>query len=326
MKKYIGCDLGGTNLRAAIVDVNNDSVVMHQMKIPTLAREGHDAVMQRMADLVLETIRSANLTREEIGGIGIGVPGVLDLEKGETLFLPNLPGTWPHVPLQATITKLTGLPVVLLNDVRSITHGEWRFGAGRGVDTLAVFAIGTGIGGGLVVNGQLHLGIGGTGGELGHTVIDFNGPLCGCGNKGCLEALASGPAIAAMGMKAVAQGLTTRLADMCEGDLNRITPKLIAQTAEAGDEIAKDIFEQAGFYLGIAAANISVALGPRRIIIAGGVAQAGDLLLEPIRRTLRERVTVMPVEQVEVVQSQLKNKAGVIGVACWAAKELRGSS
>lgn len=114
MKKYIGCDLGGTNLRAAIVDVNNNSAVLHQMKIPTLAREGHEAVMQRMADLVLETIRSANLQKEDIGGIGIGVPGVLDLEKGETLFLPNLPGTWPRVPLRATITRLTGLRTVLL--------------------------------------------------------------------------------------------------------------------------------------------------------------------------------------------------------------------
>ena len=252
----------------------------------------------------------------------LSVNGVLDLEKGETLFLPNLPGTWPHVPLQATITKLTGLSTVLLNDVRSITHGEWRFGAGRGGDTLAVFAIGTGIGGGLVINGQLHLGIGGTGGELGHTVIDFNGPRCGCGNYGCLEAYASGPAIAAMGMKAVAQGLTTRLSEMCKYDLNRITPELIAQAAQEGDEIAKDIFEQAGFYLGIAAANICSAIGPRRIIIAGGVSQAGELLLEPIRRTLRERVTVMPIDQVKVIRSQLGNNAGVIGVACWAAHVL----
>jgi len=321
MKKYIGCDLGGTNLRAAIVDVNH-SAVLYQMKIPTLAREGHDAVMQRMAHLIVETIRSANLKKEDIGGVGIGVPGVLDLEKGETLFLPNLPGTWPHVPLQATMSRLTGLQTVLLNDVRSITHGEWRFGAGRGVDTLAVFAIGTGIGGGLVVNGQLHLGIGGTGGELGHTVIDFNGPRCGCGNYGCLEAYASGPAIAAMGMKAVAQGLTTRIGEMCKYDLNRITPKLIARAAQEGDEIAKDIFERAGFYLGIAAGNICSAIGPRRIIITGGVSQAGELLLGPMRRTLRERVTVMPIDQVEIVRSQLGNNAGVIGVACWAADRL----
>lgn len=321
MRTYIGCDLGGTNMRAAIVDVDSGSV-LHQMSVPTSARDGHDAVMQRMAELCLDVIQSAGVDKEKVGGIGIGAPGVLDLEKGETLFLPNLEGTWPHVPLRDTIAKLTDLPTTLLNDVRSITNGEWLFGAGRGVDTLAVFAIGTGIGGGLVINGQLHLGIGGTGGELGHTTIDYNGPVCGCGNKGCLEALASGPAIAAMGMKAVAQGLTTRLADMCEGDLNRITPKLIAQTAEAGDEIAKDIFEKAGFYLGIAAANICVTVGPRRIIIGGGVARAGDLLLEPIRRTLRERVTVMPVEQVEVLPSLLDNKAGVIGVACWAAKVL----
>jgi glucokinase len=260
------------------------------------------------------------MKRDEIGGIGIGVPGVLDLDKGEVLFLPNLPGTWPHVPLQATIENLTGLPARLLNDVRSITNGEWRFGAGRGVDTVAVFAIGTGIGGGLVINGQLHLGIGGTGGELGHTTIDFNGPKCGCGNNGCLEAYASGPAIAAMGMKAVSQGLTTRISELCEYDLNHITPELIAKAAREGDEVAKDIYERAGFYLGITAANICVALGPRRIIIAGGVSQAGELLLDPIRRTMRGRVTVMPVGQVEVIPSRLGDNAGVIGVACWVAK------
>lgn len=319
MKKYIGCDLGGTNLRAAIVDVENASV-LYQMSIPTLAREGHDAVMRRMGELFLQVIEKAGLKKEDIGGVGIGVPGVLDLEKGETLFLPNLPGTWPHVPLQDTITKLTGLPTSILNDVRSITFGEWSFGAGRGADTVAIFAIGTGVGGGLVINGQLHLGIGGTGGEIGHTTIDFNGPRCGCGNYGCLEAYASAPAISAMGMKAVAQGLTTRISELCEYDLNRITPELIAKAALEGDEIAKDIYERAGFYIGIAAANMCVALGPRRIIIAGGVSRAGDLLLNPIRRTVRERVTVMPVDQVEVVQSQLGDNAGVIGVACWVAK------
>lgn len=318
MKNFIGCDLGGTNLRAAVVNVENGKV-LHQKSVPTLAREGHEAVMKRMAELFLQVIRETDMQKDEIGGIGIGVPGVLDLDKGETLFLPNLSGTWPHVPLQHTITRLTGLPTALLNDVRSITNGEWRFGAGSGVDTVAVFAVGTGIGGGLVINGQLHLGIGGTGGELGHTMIDFNGPRCGCGNRGCLEAYASGPAIAAMGMKAVSQGLTTKIADLCEYDLNRITPELIAKATKAGDEIAKDIYEKAGFYIGIAAANVCASIGPRRIIIAGGVAQAGELLLDPICRTLRERVFVMPVEKVEVVQSQLGDNAGVIGVACWSA-------
>lgn len=318
MKKYIGCDLGGTNLRVAIVDVE-DGAVLNHLSVPTLAREGHDAVMKRMADLFLHVIQWAGMKKEDIGGIGIGVPGVLDLEKGETLFLPNLPGTWPHVPLQSTIMQLTGLPTRILNDVRSVTNGEWRFGAGRGLDTVAVFAIGTGIGGGLVLNGQLHLGIGGTGGELGHMIIDFNGPRCSCGNHGCLEAYASGPAIATMGVKAVSQGAKTLIADYCEYDLNRITPELIERAALAGDEIAKNIYEQAGYYIGLAVANICVSIGPRRIIIGGGVAKAGDLLLEPIRRTVRERVRVMPVEQVEVVASELGGNAGLVGAASWAA-------
>ena len=317
MKKFIGCDLGGTNLRAAIIDVESGEVLQHK-SVPSLARDGHDAVMKRMAKLFLHVIREAGMQKDEIGGIGIGVPGVLDLETGETLFLPNLPGTWPHVPLRDTIEDLTGLRTAMLNDVRAITNGEWRFGAGRGVDTVAVFAVGTGIGGGLVINGQLHLGIGGTGGELGHTMIDFNGPHCGCGNDGCVEAYASGPAIAAMGMKAVSQGLTTAIAELCEYNLNLITPELIAEAARAGDNVAKDIYEKAGFYLGIAAANVCASVGPRRIIIGGGVAQAGELLLDPIRRTVRERVHIMPVEQVEIVPSQLGDNAGVIGMACWA--------
>jgi glucokinase len=321
MKYYIGCDLGGTNLRAAIVDVDTGKVLL-QSGIPTLARQGHDAVMQRMAGLFMQVIQSAALPRDDIGGIGIGVPGVLDLERGETLFLPNLPGTWPHVPLQETIFRLTGLPTVILNDARSITYGEWRFGAGQGVDSLAVFAIGTGIGGGLVIDGQLHLGIGGTSGELGHMVIDYNGPRCGCGNYGCLETYASGPAIAAMGMKAVAQGLTTQIAALCEHDLNSITPELIARAAEAGDEIAGEIYEKAGFYLGVAACNICVSFGPRRIVLAGGVSQAGKLLLSPMERTLRERVHVMPVDQVQILQGQLGNNAGAIGAALWAANRI----
>lgn len=320
MTKFIGCDLGGTNLRAAIIDVESGAVT-HQQSIPTLAREGHDAVMARMARFFNEIIQAAGLRSEQIGGVGIGVPGVLDLEKGETLFLPNLPGTWVHVPLADTITRLTGLKTSLLNDVRSITYGEWCFGAGKGVDTVAVFAVGTGVGGGLVINGQLHLGIGGTGGELGHMSIDYNGPRCGCGNYGCLEALASGPAIAAMGMKAVSQGLTTKIGGLCEYDLNRITPQLVAEAAEAGDAIACEIYEKAGSYLGVAAANICVSLGPRRIVMAGGVLHAGKLLLEPMERTMRQRVTVMPVDQVEIVTAQLGDQAGMVGAAMWAAKQ-----
>ncbi len=320
--QLIGCDLGGTNLRAGIVDLKTGQVKYLQ-STPTLARQGHDAVMSRMGRLIEQVVAKSGLSKKDVGCIGIGVPGVLDLERGLTIFLPNLFGTWPEVPLRDTISDFTGIPTAIINDVRAITYGEWCFGAGKGVDTMACFAIGTGVGGGLVISGQLHLGIGGTGGELGHQSINFNGPTCGCGNRGCLEAYASGPAIAANGMKAVVQGRTTTIGELVDFDLNKITPDVIAQAAEQGDEIAKTIINDAGFYIGIAAANVCATIGPRRIVIAGGVAQIGERILAPIRRTIRERVTIMPVEQVEVVQAQLGDDAGVIGAAMWAAESLK---
>jgi glucokinase len=244
---------------------------------------------------------------------------VLDLEKGETLFLPNLSGTWPHVPLRDTIARLMGLPTAILNDARSITLGEWRFGAGQGLQNVVVLTLGTGIGGGLVINGRLHLGSSGTAGELGHMTIDYNGPRCGCGNYGCLEVFASGPAIALMGVKAVAQGLTTQIGELCEFDLNRVTPKLIARAARAGDEIALEIYNQAGFYLGVAASSICAAFAPQRIILSGGVSRAGKLLLYPMTRTMRERTHIMDINQVDIVQGELGDNAGVIGASVWAA-------
>lgn len=317
MNQFIGVDLGGTLLKAAFVDTETGEL-SGLKQVDTLAREGHDVVMSRMAGLIEDLIASSSLRKSQIGGVGIGVPGVLDLDRGLVLFLPNLPGTWPDVPLRDTIEKQVGLSTHLLNDVRSMTLAEWTFGAGRGVDTIACFAIGTGIGGGLVINGQLHLGIGGTGGELGHQIIDMNGPPCGCGSQGCLEAFASGPAIAAMGMKAVAQGLTTSIGELVEYDLNRITPRIIAEAAEAGDEIARDIFEQVGFYIGIAVADIMVTIGPRKVVIGGGVAQAGDLLLKPIRRTAYDRAYVIPGELIEIIPAELGPYAGLVGSALWA--------
>lgn len=317
MKRYIGVDLGGTNLRATVVDTDLGHI-MTPLQVPAQAHEGHEAVMERMGDLINQVIMTSGAARSEIGGVGIGVPGALDLDRGRVIFLPNLPGTWPDVPLQERIEKLVDLPTRLLNDVRSMTLAEWTFGAGQGVDTIACFAVGTGIGGGLVVNGQLHLGIEGTGGELGHQVIDFNGPACGCGNNGCLEAYASGPAITAMGIKAVIQGLTTIIGELVDYDLNQITPEIIAQAAGEGDLIAQEIFDTAGYYIGIAVGNVITTIGPRKVVIGGGVAQAGDLLLNPIRKTVLERVHMVPAEKVEIIPAKLGINAGMIGAALWA--------
>jgi len=309
----LGVDIGGTKIAAGVV--SEAAVVLRCGVTPTLAPAGYAASIAQVYRAI-ETMLAPEVT-----AIGICAPGPLNPKTGVVINPPNLPG-WHDVPLARLVSESFSLPCRVENDANATALAEWKFGAGKGVQNLIFITMGTGIGGGLVINDQLQLGIGGTAGELGHMTIDFNGPRCGCGNYGCVEAYASGPAITAMGLKAVTQGLTTKIADLCENDLNRITPELIARAAQDGDEIAKDIYERAGFYLGIAAANVCVTVGPRRIIIAGGVSQAGGLLLDPIRRTVRERVTVMPVEQVEVLPSQLGNNAGVIGVACWAAKQL----
>jgi glucokinase len=320
MANFIGFDLGGTNLSAAIVDTDTGSLTGY-LRAPSLAHEGEAAVIARMIKLINAVIAASDIHKNELKGIGIGVPGVLDLDHGVVLFLPNLPGTWPNVPLAEQITQATGLPTWLLNDARSMTLAEWIFGAGRGVDTMACFTIGTGIGGGLVINGKLHLGVDGTGGELGHQIVDIHGPVCGCGSQGCLETFASGSAIRAHGIKAVTQGLSTSIGRLVDYDLNRITPEVIHKAAREGDKIALDIYKRAGGYIGIAISNVMVTIGPRKVVIGGGVSRAGDLLLNPIRQTVAERVFMMPKERVEIVTAQLGTEAGLIGAAVWAREQ-----
>lgn len=321
MKQYIGLDFGGTNLKAGVVNVETGEIA-HVKSIRTQPYTGSLNVMRRMGDLIDKVIAASGSKKSALGAIGIGVPGTLDMEHGTVKFLTNLPGHWPNVPLAATIHEMIGLPIFLINDVRAITYGEWKFGAGRGATSMACFAIGTGIGGGLVVDNRLVLGIEGTAGEVGHISIDHDGPVCGCGSRGCVEAFASGPAIAAAGIKAVVQGFETSIGKMADYDLNKITAELIFRAAQAGDAVARDIFEKAGYYIGIAVANVLSTVGSRRIVIGGGVALAGDLLLDAIRRTIKERVRLMPVDQVEVVPAALGTDAGVIGAAAWAAGQM----
>jgi glucokinase len=170
----------------------------------------------------------------------------------------------------------------------------------------------------LIINGELVLGFQGTAGEFGHQIVDINGLRCGCGGYGCLEVYASGPAIASRAEKAVRQGLTTEIGELVNYDLNQITPEIVAQAAKNGDKIALEIWDSVGQYLGIGIANLCVSFGPQRIVLSGGVAKAGELLLEPIRKTLRERVFAMPVEEVEIVIGELGKNAGILGMACWA--------
>ncbi|MEA2725072.1 MAG: glucokinase [Gemmatimonadales bacterium] len=318
---FIGIDLGGTKIAAAALDTGTGELLGRTV-IATEAHEGPPAVLRRLAQVVERVCAEAGLRRSTIGAIGVGVPGVTDIAGGRTIFLPNLPTTWPDIPVAATLSEATGCPVALINDARAFILAEAIWGAGRGAQNVVGLTIGTGIGGGIVVDGQLYLGIDGTAGEIGHQTVDVDGPPCGCGNRGCLESFASGPAITAMGVKAVLQGMTTEIGALVEQDLNRITPETIMRAAERGDLVAREILARAGAYLGTGVANLATILSPNRVIIGGGVARLGHWLLDPVRETLRRRCFAVPVERIEVVPAALGNDAGIIGAAVWASQHI----
>jgi glucokinase len=291
--RYLGLDLGGTNIKGAVVEVEPETApsVIATSTTATQADRGPAAVTQRMVDLGREMADE----HRPFAGVGIGVPGLFDFESGEVIFLTNLPGDWEGYPLRATIVEWLGIPATLINDARAFTLAEATVGAGRGCATVACFTLGTGVGGGLFINGELHLGAFGVAGELGHQTVAPDGPVCGCGNRGCLEAVARPPAIAA------AAGRKTM-------------EEVLVGVAE-GDPASVAALEQATTYLGIGIANILTMIGPERVVIGGGAAIAGDALLDPIRAAVVDRVTLVPPEQIEIVLAELGYEAGAIGAA-----------
>ena len=309
---YVGVDLGGTNLRAALVNTSTGEVVS-DARTATRAEEGPGAVIERMAALVRRLMSASTPV-----AVGIGVPGLYDPETNAVRFLPNLPTAWRGIPLGTEISHRCGLPTCLVNDARAFALAEATFGAGRGARNVVGVTVGTGIGGGVVIGRRLYTGLDGTAGEVGHQIIDYNGPPCGCGSRGCLEAHASAPAIATMGVKAVRQGRTTRIRDLVQGDLNRITPEVIVQAAEEGDGVAQEILTEAGMLLGIGLSNLITLFSPDVVVIGGGVAKAGERLLHPIRETVRARCRVTPVERIRICLAELGDNAGAIGAAVWA--------
>jgi glucokinase len=316
----IGIDLGGTKIAGAVWNTSTQAVT-HRKTISTQGHLGPDGVIKRIAELVRDLSSDTGLEVSQLGGVGVGVPATFNVENGIIWLLPNLPGEWYGKPLIADLRKLLDCPLFLVNDARAFTLAEATIGAGKGSASCVGITLGTGIGGGIAINGRLYLGLTGAAGEFGHHSIDLYGTPDGSGNPGGWEGMASGPAIAAMGMKAVAQGSTTIIGTLVDQDLNRITPEIIAQAAEQGDEIAQKILERAGFYLGSGIANVITMIAPERVVIGGGVAQLGEWIMKPIRETLKLRVHTVPLDQVQIVPAALGADAGVIGAAIWASQQ-----
>jgi glucokinase len=312
---YVGVDLGGTTIKFALID--NDGAVLHSSRCKTEADEGHERVLERMVAGALEIVAKAT-DDQIIRAVGVAVPGVLDMDRGYTIFLPNLPGDWPDVRVGPVISAALGLPIFLINDVRAFTVAELEIGAARGVETALCYAIGTGIGGGIVAHGRVNMGLGGAGGELGHMVVNPSGPLCGCGNRGCAEAYAAGPAIIGEANRLIVMGETTAMREMIGDDLNKMTPEIVERAAGEGDPIARQVLDYAGFHMGLAVANAIAALAPNVVVLGGGVLKPHGYFWEQIESSARAHCHVTEIDKIEFRPARLGYEAGVVGAALWA--------
>lgn len=315
---FAGVDVGGTTVSAALADAHG--AIVCENHVDTNSHDGPEAVLGRIAELIAGLASTAGSAPN---AVGVGMPGLVDVALGATRFLPNMPTNWRDVPAGETLSRLVGCPVYLLNDVRAATLGELTYGhgkQGKAAGTMAFFSVGTGVGGGVVVEGRLRLGPLGAAGELGHQTILPDGPTCGCGNRGCLEVLASGPALVGEGVRLLKAGRAPLLHARVEGRLDRVTPKEMAAAAQDGDAAVREAIERAAGYLGIGVANVVSVLHPDLVVIGGGVAEMGGLLLDTVREVMRRRVGMFPTDGVHIERSQLGAKAGVLGAVALAVR------
>lgn len=313
MGKRIGIDVGGTNVKIALVDKSGK--IIYSNSVPTYAKMGYEYTVNNIKQAIKDLMKETNTTAKDIDGIGFDFPGQVDYKTGVVKLAPNIPG-WVNVPIAQMIEEEFHIPTRIDNDVRCAALGEMKFGAGQGCENFVCITVGTGIGSGLVVNGQLVRGASNAAGEIGHIKLQMkDGLICGCGDTGCLEAYASGPSIVAMAQDYIKGGKSTKFREMAAAEGGEITPYMVAKAAEAGDPVAKRIFAIVGEYIGIGLTSVINLLNPEKVIIGGGVAEAGDLLLDPIRKTIKERTMVVAGSAVEIVPAQLGNSAGVIGAS-----------
>jgi glucokinase len=320
----VGIDLGGTNIAAGVMPIDGTREIAMRM-VPTRAEEGAEAVVDRIGALIEDVIAQTQLeTRAERGdflGVGIGSPGPLDRARGVVIVTPNL--GWRDFPLRDEVSKRVNLPATLDNDANCATIGEWWCGAAKGGRNVVGMTIGTGIGGGLILDGKLYHGASDAAGEIGHTTIDSTGRRCKCGNYGCLEAYTSGPAIAERAREVVEGDDDSLLAGMVDGDLGRITAQTVFEASKRGDRVALEVVRDTAHFLGVGISNLINIFNPDTFVIAGGVTQAGDLLFDPLRAEVRRRAFKPSVEACRIVPGALPLSAGVVGaVATFRAQTL----
>jgi glucokinase len=297
--RHVGLDLGGTNLKWTVVEHADEAWrVLDRGQVRTRTG-GPDAIVPQLA----EVGRAAIDAWPDVSTAGVGVPGLYDPRTGTTRFLINIPGPWDGYPVAGPVGTALGLPVALINDARAFGLAELRLGAGRGASSMVGLTLGTGVGGVIAVDGKVHQGHDGTAGEVGHQTIDPDGPSCNCGNHGCLEAFCR----------------ADRIAEAC----GTATAEEAVEQARAGDAAALEGLRRVGRYLGIGIGNMIAVISPDRVVVGGGIAAAGDLLLDEARAEIRRRVLTTSIEEVAIVTAELGTWAGSIGAAIHGAEQAR---
>jgi glucokinase len=318
----LGIDLGGTKILAAVVSTQGKMLSREHSITP--AKEGQQAVVRSILESVGRVLDQAHITAADLAAIGLGAPGLSNPETGILFTSPNLPG-WKDVPLRAIIERELGKKAFLINDANAAAIGELYFGAGRGARNFIYVTVSTGIGGGIIIDGKIYTGFSGAAGELGHMVIDDEGPPCSCGNRGCWETLASGTALAREARGRIKEGAATSILEYSGGNVDKINAEAIHEAAKAGDKLASDLIARTAYYLGVGLANLINIFNPEVIIIGGGLSNIGDMLLKPAFEEAGRRAFKQAYEEVRFARAGLGRNSGVLGAAAFALEQIRST-
>ncbi len=321
----ISIDLGGTKILAAVVD-DQDRIV-GQAKMKTLAREGVDEVIEHLADTARQAVRKAKVDWDQVAGVGIGAPGPVDPRAGIVYHPPNLPG-WQEVALGPRLAERLDVPVCVENDVNLGTLGEYKMGAGRGTRDMVGIFVGTGVGGGLILDGKLRTGFRHAAGEVGHMVVLADGPVCGCGRRGCLEAMASRTAVERDIRLGLQAGRESLIPELSKGKAPRLTSGVIAKALQKGDPLVTEVMRRAQWYLGLLTASVVNLVDPEMVVFGGGVVEAlDDEFLVPIRVTARQHyIQKMDADRVSIVAGKLGDYAAILGAVALVRDQAAGGA
>ncbi|HOB73795.1 MAG TPA: ROK family glucokinase [Phycisphaerae bacterium] len=315
----VGVDLGGTNIKAGLLD--DQARILCSFSVPTEVDKGNEVVVNNIVGAAERAIREAGVPRDEVVGIGIGSPGPLSHRQGMIINPGNLPSL-KNTPIRRIMTERTGIRCTLENDANAAAWGEYWAGAGKGVTDLVMFTLGTGVGGGAIVNGRLIRGYFENGAELGHIIVNPGGRRCSCGQLGCVEAYSSAYFLARHAEDLIKAGQPSVLKQRMDAG-QMLMAEHIVEAAKAGDEVANKVWHDACYYLAVATVTMQHVTNPERVVMAGGLIAAGDFLLEPIRRHFRELTWELLDDFPDIRFATLGNDAGFIGAAgcAWAAHE-----